>query len=116
MAWREVTVDLDNVVLTLDAISAGTYPPWLLDPGSIDPDSLFLDVFGVLDGRAVRTKVYMLFDFTGGVADPGWSSATAAYGSVASAMAGADPATLTRETYCVRRGNSFERRMLLVWK
>ena len=116
MAWREVTVDIDNVVLTLDAISTGVYPAWPSDPGSIDPDSLFLDVFGVLDGSAVRTKAYMLFNFTSGAPDPGWDMATAAYGSVAAAMGGATLATLTRETYGIRRGNSFERRMLLVWK
>jgi hypothetical protein len=42
MAWRELTVDLESIALTLDLVAAGTYPLWPLDPGSIDPDSLFI--------------------------------------------------------------------------
>jgi hypothetical protein len=116
MAWRELTVDLESIALTLDLVAAGTYPLWPLDPGSIDPDSLFIDVTAVMDGDDVQYKAYLLFDFTSGSADTGWQQATPAYGSVAAAMGSVNLSTLTRDTYGIRTGNSFQRRMLLVWK
>ena len=116
MAWYEETVDVEQVSLALNGISAGTWIGWAGGTGSVDPDSLFIDVFGVPDGDSVRYKAYLLFDFTSGAPDAGWSQEIAAYGDVAAEMGGVTLSTLTRETYGVRRGSSFQRRMLLVWK
>jgi hypothetical protein len=104
MAWKETTVDIENVKLTLEL-------------QTVDPATLFIDVFGVQDGDSIRYKAYLLFDETSITAEPGaWTVQIVDYGNVAAAMGSVGGATLTRETFGVRQGSSFKRRMILAWK